>query len=223
MIYTPRTLAQNLARATQCEEFVPSPLPEAKSVKPWRPAALRPGASAGSAMPHVNKSTRCSDCGHPKGYHCESMMPHFDAEDHVFSCITQHCQCGRCRCWAFTNPYTGAVTAWKRPVEETTPCAKCFHPKNHHCRKGQISIVVDGVPYGCRHFLAWLALHVSTAKIEPCCDSTACAEVDKQKTFCPCSKFISPYARRRTARKKTTAADQPCPPVATAMATGVHS
>jgi hypothetical protein len=52
--------------------------------------------------------------------------------------------------------------------------------------------------------MAWLALEISTAEREPCCDSTACAEVldAEQQTFCPCPRFVSPYARRR--QKRTT-------------------
>src|ERR1700677_2015360 len=127
-----------------------------------------------STTPHVNKSTPCGNCGHGYGVHCESGMPHFDSEDSRYSCITHHCVCGPCLCSAFVNPYTGAITAWKRPVEETTPCATCGHPKKNHCRKGQISIVVDGVPYLCSHYQKSLQ---SNFRSHPCCDSTACAEV----------------------------------------------
>jgi hypothetical protein len=158
-----------------------------------------------STTPHVNKSTACGNCGHGYGVHCESGMPHFDCEDHRYSCITHHCICGPCQCPGFVNPFTGAIAAWKRPVEETTPCATCGHPKKHHCRKGRATIEVDGVPYGCRHYMAWLALEISTAEREPCSDSTACAEVldAEQQTFCPCPRFVSPYARPRQ-KKRTT-------------------
>jgi hypothetical protein len=153
--------------------------------------------------PHVNKSTACAQCGHGYGLHCESGRTHWDAEDHLFSCIAQHCECGPCRCPAFVNPYTGAIAAWKRPTTPETPCATCGHPKKHHCRKGQVSIVVDGVPRGCSHYLAFLRADM---RGEPNCDSTACAELlnVEQQTFCPCQRFVSPYARRRQKKRVNT-------------------
>jgi hypothetical protein len=149
-----------------------------------------------TATPHVNKSTDCGRCGHSYGTHCESGMPHFDSEDHRYSCITQHCACGPCQCWAFVNPYTGAVTAWKRPVEPETLCATCGHPRAHHCRKGATGIEVNGEPRGCSHYMK--AVH-ENFRSPPCCDSTACAEVldVEQENFCPCARFVSPYARRK--------------------------
>jgi hypothetical protein len=153
-----------------------------------------------SSTPHVNKSTPCGNCGHGYGIHCESGRTHWDSGDHTYSCIAQHCICGPCRCPAFVNPYTGAVAPWKRPTDETTACATCGHPKKHHCRKGQISIVVDGVPRGCSHYLAYLQANM---RGEPSCDSTACAELldVEQQTFCPCQRFVSPYARRRQKKR----------------------
>jgi hypothetical protein len=158
-----------------------------------------------STTPHVNKSTACGNCGHGYGVHCESGRTHWHADDSLFCCITQHCVCGPCQCAGFVNPFTGAIAAWKRPTTPETPCATCGHPKKHHCRKGRISIELAGTPYGCRHYMDWLALEISSAEREPSCDSTACAEVlnVEQKTFCPCPRFVSPYARRRQ-KKRTT-------------------
>jgi hypothetical protein len=155
-----------------------------------------------STTPHVNKSTPCGNCGHGYGLHCESGRTHWDAEDYLFCCITQHCVCGPCRCPAFVNPYTGAIATWKRPTVPETPCATCQHPKKHHCRKGQVSIVVDGQPRVCRHYLEHLR---SNRRDLPSCDSTACAEVldVEQEKFCPCPRFVSPYAQRRQ-QKRTT-------------------
>lgn len=156
-----------------------------------------------TATPHVNKSTPCGHCDHRYGAHCESGRMHWDTEDYLFCCIFAHCQCGPCQCWAFVNPFTGKVTAWKRPVEEITPCASCGHPKKHHCRKGRISIEVDGVPYGCSHYMKSVE---SDFSIAPSCDSTACAEVldVEQEKFCPCPRFVSPYARPRQKKRTTT-------------------
>jgi hypothetical protein len=153
------------------------------------------------SAPSVTKATECEACGHDYDLHCESGMPHFDSEDHRYSCIFRHCQCGPCQCWAFVNPYTGAITPWRRPVEETTPCARCSHGKQHHCSKGKTSIVVDGKPYGCRHYMAWMA---SPSRAAPSCDSTACAMLldAEQKNFCPCPRFQNPYAKQR--KKKSS-------------------
>jgi hypothetical protein len=152
---------------------------------------------------HVNKSTPCADCGHNYGDHCESGMPHFDAQDHRYSCITAHCICGPCRCPAFVNPHTGAIAAWKRPTLPETPCAQCGHPKQHHCRKGSTGIVVDGVPHTCSHYLRYLRADF-TGPME--CTDTRCAEIldAKQEIFCSCSRFKNPYLRPRKKRVPKT-------------------
>jgi hypothetical protein len=94
------------------------------------------------------------------------------------------------------NPYTQAITAWKRPVEPDTPCAHCHHPRKHHCTKGKISIEVDGVPWGCSHYVRWLDADM---RGEPRCDNTHCADVldEAKRIFCTCPRFISPYSRKK--------------------------
>ena len=82
------------------------------------------------SAPHVNKSTPCADCGHAAGDHCASGRTHWDAEEHLFSCIAQHCICGPCRCPAFVNPFTGKIAPWTRPTLPETPCARCGHPNS---------------------------------------------------------------------------------------------
>lgn len=155
------------------------------------------------STPHVNKSTPCARCDHNYRNHCEAGRTHWDAEDYTYCCITQHCECGPCQCPGFVNPFNGAVTPWRRPTLPETPCAKCDHPKKHHCTKGRTSIEVDGVPYGCSHYMQWMQLHVSTAEVQPRCDSTACAEVVdvERRIFCPCNRFVSPYLRRRQKKR----------------------
>jgi hypothetical protein len=152
---------------------------------------------------HLNKSTPCADCQHPYGDHCESGMPHFDAEDHVYNCIVRHCVCGPCQCPAFRNPLTGKVAPWTRPTLPETPCARCTHPKAHHCRKGSIGIVVDGVPHTCSHYLRYLRADFTGT---PECSDTRCAEIldVEQEQFCPCRRFKNPYLRPRRKRAPMT-------------------
>jgi hypothetical protein len=207
-VYRPRTDAENYARQRQSEDRVPPVV-----VVEVRPKPRKPSASAS----HVTKGTPCAGCHHDHDSHCESGRLHFDSADadRPWSCIMQHClgnilvdgRIEPCPCGQFVNPFNGCVTTWKRSVKETTPCARpgCGHPKKHHCRKGAVGIMVDGTPFACRHYMTWLALGVSTVEIEPCCDNTSCAEVDEQKNFCICSRFVSPYTRRRAARKKKAA------------------
>jgi hypothetical protein len=173
--------------------------------------------AASAAAPKVSKATPCGNphCGHPNGSHCATGLQHGPTDDGLtpwHCCISAHCLCGfwkgfwcPCPCEGFVNPYTGKVNPWRRPVEESTPCAKCQHSRKRHCRKGKKSIEVDGVPRACRHYVEWLALDISSAEREPCCDSTSCAEVTdmEDNVFCPCPGFVSPYTRRRTARKPT--------------------
>jgi hypothetical protein len=187
----------------------------------------------------INKSTKCMDCGHSYSFHCAGHEDHFTEslnrviglnnpasqesiwsnDDGWHSCTTTHCTSGVyenghshwCLCQNFINPYTGKVVAWKPEVTPDTPCAKCSHPKKHHCRKGAVSIVVDGVPRICSHYAAHIQANVCG---EPCCDSTACAEVNEQKVFCSCQRFVSPY--RKSPKRKSKKTDLPLIPPAAA-------
>jgi hypothetical protein len=151
------------------------------------------------SAPHVNKSTPCAGCGHNYGDHCQGGRLHWDADEHLFSCIAQHCICGPCQCRAFVNPHNGRTTPWTRPALPETPCARCSHPKQHHCRKGSVGIIVDGVPHTCSHYLAYIRADFTGT---PECSDTRCAEIldAKQETFCPCSRFKNPYLRPRQKR-----------------------
>ncbi len=152
------------------------------------------------SAPHVNKSTPCADCGHAAGDHCASGRTHWDAEEHLFSCIAQHCICGPCRCPAFVNPFTGKIAPWTRPTLPETPCARCGHPKQHHCRKGSTGIIgLDGVPHTCSHYLAYIRADFTGT---PECVDCRCAEIlDAEKViFCSCSRFKNPYLQPRKKR-----------------------
>ncbi len=223
MIYTPRTLAQNLARQRQTEDLVP--MPEDEPVKRWQAAGVRvKSRKSASTVASVTKKTICSACGHEKQFHCDSPQPHIPNDDGTgwHSCILSHCTYGLCwdestgallcPCTAFE--FNGKISWWKPPVLPETPCTRCLHPRAHHCKKSKdsLGIMVDGTPHACQHYPS------------PC-TSTGCAEAvgpEENRTFCPCSKFISPYARRRAARKKISAAHEPCPPAATAEGTEVR-
>ena len=152
------------------------------------------------STPHVNKSTPCAGCGHAAGDHCQSGMPHFDAQDHRYSCITEHCVCGPCQCPGFRNPYTLKIRPWTRPTLPETPCARCSHPKQHHCRKGSTGIIgLDGAAHTCSHYLAYIRADFTGT---PECSDTRCAEIlDAEKElFCSCSRFRNPYLQPRKKR-----------------------
>lgn len=158
---------------------------------------------------HVSKSTLCADCQHSKGSHCPSGMPHFLAGEIWFSCLTEHCKAGIyengvtrwCDCMGFRSP-SGRVAVWKPPTTPETPCAKCNHPRAHHCTKSKDSagLWVNGQQYGCQHLLQWLEndMHGQAA----CC-STSCNEIVNEtlQTFCSCTKFTSPFSRRKKREK----------------------
>lgn len=161
--------------------------------------------------PHVSKSTPCADCGHAKGNHCPSGMPHFIDAEIWYSCIAEHCQAGIfengvthwCECVAFRSPFSGRVAIWKPATTAETLCAKCQHPRAHHCTKSKASagLSVNGQRYGCQHLLQWLQ---NDMRGQPACTSTSCNEIVDvtRQAFCSCTKFISPYSRRKK-REKT--------------------
>jgi hypothetical protein len=158
-----------------------------------------------STAPHVSKATLCGnpDCQHSKSSHCQSGMPHSDGSDHWISCITEHCTSGIylgngrsrwCDCVGFVNPFNGRVAVWKPPTEPDTPCT-CGHLRAHHCTKSKdrVGLWVNGKLYRCKHWET------------PCCTSTSCNEIVDvaQQTYCNCSKFVSPYSRRKKRGKAT--------------------
>jgi hypothetical protein len=204
MNYQPRTEAQITSRAMQNEELIPLLVP--KRFKKPRTAARKRSEA------RVTKKSICSACGHEKQHHCNSPQSHIPNEDGTgwHNCILSHCECGirldaegihLCPCVAFE--FNGKITPWKPPIKPETLCNRCQHPRKHHCHKGAKTIEVDGVPHICHHYRDWAEGGMNG---EPCCDSTACAETldPEQRAFCPCSKFMSPYARRGKTERKMT-------------------
>jgi hypothetical protein len=173
-----------------------------------------------AAIPKVSKGTPCGNplCGHNYGDHCPSGYQHGPTPDGLwpwFSCISRHCLCGLwkgfwcpCPCEGFVNPFTGAVSSWKRTVEDVglgeptppfpTPCVACGHVRARHCKESKYSlgVWVEHKLYFCQHWQRWAE---ADSTEHWCCTSTACAEnVDGR--FCDCQKFVSPY-KKRAARK----------------------
>jgi hypothetical protein len=238
MIYEPRTHAQNQARTQQTEELYMPAAPAKRASRRTVARVAETGETPKTAKtPSVNKSTRCGACGHCYRDHCEGHTWHsperlnrvigsntrpespWPSDDGWFSCLTLHCTSGVfenghshwCPCQGFVNPHTGKVVVWRPETLPDTPCAECSHPKKHHCRKGAISIVVDGVARVCRHYKEWVQAGMNG---QPACPNTACAEVNKDEIFCSCVKFVSPY--RKPPRRRSKKADLPLIPPAAA-------
>lgn len=164
-------------------------------------------------VPLTNK-TACANCGHRRDAHCMgSPRMHYTADDAHYYCVREHCEAqnkipGRnalrpCRCDGF-RAHAGAPVKMKRPeADDFTPCLRCRHPKNHHCRvqrteSGETGFFVGSVPYQCSHFDA--AANPTTYH----CRSGHCAEWDEAAgVWCECPKFVNPWVAQQQPRNNT--------------------
>lgn len=87
-------------------------------------------------------------------------------------CLTQHCNgqklvCGvtvPCGCWAFRVTLQDRIKLKKPKPNDWTNCARCSHPKRHHCRKR-----LPFKPFRCPH-----APEVPESTEPYCCNLTKC-------------------------------------------------
>ena len=148
----------------------------------------------------VTQSTPCFDCGHRHDLHCISVprfhWPSSEGAVGFYLCLTEHCEAQRwdgkemhpCGCIQFRAMLTHKIKLKRPRADGWTPCARCTHPKRHHCVKGRPGFTLgdaDGEPFVCSHY-------VPGAVVIACTDGR-CAEADESGEFCDCPGFVNPF------------------------------
>jgi ribosomal protein L32 len=173
----------------------------------------------------VSSTTLCLCCGHARNEHHIAPQSHVAAGDHPYYCITPHCGAlaikdgkhAPCECACFRVEEKDVPKLTKPRVGPYDLCGNCGHWKISHCVKskpgkvsrlkpGELAYRIlrkpDGTAYGCKHFCP------SDPNCQ--CNSTSCAHALDDVNFCPCEKFVSPFAKTkapakpRGSRKKKT-------------------
>jgi hypothetical protein len=223
--YKPRTPAQLLRRMRQSyrnnQSFAP---PKPESIED--PEVESDENDSDTPKAKVSSTTPCLCCGHAKNEHHTAPQSHVAAGDHPYYCVTSHCASARvqngvaspCPCAYFRVGENDVPKMTKPRVGPYDLCGNCGHWKKTHCTKskpgkasrlkpGELAYRIlqkpDGTAYGCKHFCL---------TDESCqCNSTSCAHALDDLNFCPCERFVSPFAKTKTPakprkpRKKKTA------------------
>jgi hypothetical protein len=159
--------------------------------------------------PRITKKSICSGCGHERQSHCDSPQSHVPNDDGTgwHSCLLSHCVYGLgldehgspifCPCPAFE--FNGKISPWRHPVEPQTLCTTCGHQRSRHCHKSKSATGIFEDSKTGRSSSAHACRHYPTP-----CNSTACSE-NVAEELCSCTKFQSPYAKRRAAKPRREA------------------
>ncbi len=166
-------------------------------------------------MSGLTQRTSCIDCGHRHDLHCTS-TPRFHwpagSATGFFMCLLEHCEArvwdGKethpCGCTQFRATLAAKIKLKRPRADGWTPCARCSHPKQHHCVKGRPGFTVGYKSYVCSHF----DQELNPVNYE--CTDGHCAEADEStEEFCGCPGFVNPFLIRKAKapRKKKVAVE----------------
>jgi hypothetical protein len=138
----------------------------------------------------------CLSCSHIRGHHCTPHLPR--KEKALVPRPCENCGCLRSeRYWGRDCP---KCRHWSKPEWKAKLAATL---KQERTRPPWLGFEFGGEVYRCQH------VNESDPALPVRCNTSACASSDDGKTFCPCTKYRSPWARagKPATRRRST---KPC-------------